>query len=91
MSATDFKPENWDGDGLPDDDDDVLELFRDLGMLPDEVTALYDLCKAHAWVYEHVARHREPEWNLAVSRYYWRRAERFRVLAKRYDEEECTP
>lgn len=87
MTATEsgFNPANWDGDGLPEDDDEALELFWDLGFLPNEVLATYEHAKRQAWFREQLAKYESAEWNLTLTRYFWRRAERLRKLAALYD------
>lgn len=78
-----FDAENWTGDGLPEDEDEAVELLRALGPLPFEFDAMVNACKREAWVREHVARHENREWHLTVTRYLWRRVERLRGLRER--------
>jgi hypothetical protein len=85
-------PEIWEGDSLPESDEDVMDIFDELGMLPSEVRAIADACKTEAWVHEKLAKHlrdsdpEESEDNLVISRHFWRRTERLNALAKAYDE-----
>lgn len=83
MTAPEFDPENWEGDGLPEDDDEAVKLLRELGPLPFEYDAIRAACQREAWVREHAARHERREWHLAVTRYLWRRVERLRLLRDR--------
>jgi len=85
-------PEIWEGDGFPEDADDaeILELFEDLGFIPDEILAVRDWCKREAWVYEHVAKResgQQKEDTLIIVRHFWRRTERLGALAKAMDKQ----
>lgn len=82
-----FDPANWEGNGL---DTDARTLLDDLECLTFEVRALYDACKREAWIHEHVARYEHgenKEFHLAVARYLWRRAQRFKEVADEMDAE----
>lgn len=80
----------WDGDGLPNDDDEAINLLtKDLGMVMPEIEALISANKMEAYVNEKVARGQEgetKEWYLVITRYFWRRVERLRAIMKKLEE-----
>lgn len=53
-------PEVWEGDALPESDEEAVELFDALGCLPSEIEAMADHCKREAWVHEKLAKHEGP-------------------------------
>lgn len=80
----------WDGDGFEPDEDEVLDAIDYLCILPHELDALAESCKSEAWLHRELgkrdtSRSREDperaEQNLAIARYYERRAERWAELA----------
>lgn len=80
-------PEAWEGDGFYElDDDEIVNLFRDLGCLAFEVKALADACKMEAWVREKTAKHEDREDNLVIARFWWRRTERLLAVVKTLDK-----
>ena len=75
---------HWDGDGFDEglDDDAILGLFDDLGIMFPDLDGMIDACKGEAWVHEKLAKYEQSEVNLAMARYFWRRVERLRALLK---------
>jgi hypothetical protein len=76
----------WEGDGLPDYEDWLL-LTDELGMVGPELEEWLRACKREAWVHEHLAKYENKEWNLAVTRYFWRRVEKLNSYIKRMEAE----
>jgi hypothetical protein len=77
----------WDGDGITEDEEDLEFALEDLGLLPFEVLALEESCKREGWVHEKLAKHENHDRNIAISRYFWRRAQRFKEIAKAMDKD----
>jgi len=80
-------PELWEGDGITDDPDLLTDAISDLGLLPLELRALEEVCKREAWVSEKAAKYENREDNLILSRYFWRRAQRFKEIAEAEDQD----
>lgn len=81
MSATDLS--HWDGDGIDDEDEENVEFaIHTLGLLSSEIMALSKNAKDEAWVHEKLAKHEDTEVNIAIARYFWRRAQRLKELAE---------
>lgn len=80
-----FDPTIWEGDGLPKNDEDALDLIATLELFEFEVEALIHVCKREAYVHEKVAKYENKEWNLTFARFAWRRVERWTALLKLYE------
>jgi hypothetical protein len=79
-------PELWEGDGITDDPDELQYAIEDLGLLPVEIRAIEECCKREAWVHEKTAKYENREDNLILSRYFWRRAQRFKEIAEQEEK-----
>jgi hypothetical protein len=79
-----FTPEIWEGDGLPEDDEEALDLFALLFAY--EIEAIIEATKREAWVREKVAKYEDRPESLLMAQFFWRRVEHLRHLAK-LDEE----
>lgn len=77
----------WDGDGISEDEEDLEFALEDLGLLPFEVIALEEACKREGWIHEKLAKYENHDRNIAISRYFWRRAQRFKEIAKVMDKD----
>jgi hypothetical protein len=83
-----FDPAIWEGDGLPEDDEDALDFIGALELFDFEIEALIHVCKREAYVHEKVAKYENKEWNLTFARFAWRRVERWTALLKLYEEQQ---
>jgi len=77
----------WEGDGLPDYDDWTYLADDSLGMTMSELRGWLDSCKREAWVHEKCAKHEDPERNLAIARYFWRRHEKLKSYIDKLESE----
>ena len=75
----------WNGDGLPEDDDEALDIFLDL--FDFEIDEIIDACKRTAWVHEKTAAHEDYDANIAMARFFWRRTARWIELRKQYEQQ----
>lgn len=77
----------WDGDGINNEDEEDIDYAIDvLGFIPDEILAIEAYCRREAWVHEKTAKYENKEKNLEIARYFWRRAHKFKELAKELNE-----